>query len=169
MAVPSLDTLIAEAPTSRGLAPAADGTTLEPDGSCSFPTTVDCSNAGENTCNPPAPVVVLCPPALKKPAPSASQQIFYPNPPPLELRDRRGVGALLRTEHARGDRDATDKLVLPHRKDPLRLPRNHPGLRILQHLRDEVHDHAVRYHRQVRSTERLTSVLDEIPGELVAS
>jgi len=64
----------------------ADGTTLEPDGSCSFPTTVDCSNAGENTCNPPAPVVVLCPPALKKPAPSASQQVFYPNPPPLELR-----------------------------------------------------------------------------------
>jgi excinuclease ABC subunit C len=83
----------------------------------------------------------------------------------LGFHDQPVVGiAKPHTEHARGDRDATDKLVLPHRKDPLRLPRNHPGLRILQHLRDEVHDHAIRYHRKVRSEERLTSVLEEIPG-----
>lgn len=83
----------------------------------------------------------------------------------LGFHDQPVVGiAKPRTEHGRGDRDATDKLVLPHRKDPLRLPRNHPGLRILQHLRDEVHDHAVKYHRKVRSEERLASVLDEIPG-----
>jgi len=69
-----------------------------------------------------------------------------------------------RTEHARGDRDATDKIVLPHRKDPLRLARNHPALRILQHLRDEVHDTAVRYHRKVRQQANLGSVLEEIPG-----
>ncbi len=83
----------------------------------------------------------------------------------LGFHDQPVVGiAKPRTEHGRGERDATDKLVLPHRKDPLRLPRNHPGLRILQHLRDEVHDHAIRYHRKVRSEERLTSVLDELPG-----
>jgi excinuclease ABC subunit C len=69
-----------------------------------------------------------------------------------------------RTEHARGDRGATDKVVLPNRKDPLRLPEGHPALRILQHLRDEVHRHAVRYHRQVRNRETLGSVLEEIPG-----
>jgi excinuclease ABC subunit C len=69
-----------------------------------------------------------------------------------------------RTEHRRGDRTATDKIVLPHRKDPLRLPEGHPALRILQHIRDEVHRHAVRYHRQVRDRATLGSLLEEIPG-----
>lgn len=83
----------------------------------------------------------------------------------LGFHDQPVVGiAKPRTEHGRGDRDATDKLVLPHRKDPLRLPRNHPGLRLLQHLRDEVHLHALKYHRKVRSEDRLQSVLEEIPG-----
>lgn len=69
-----------------------------------------------------------------------------------------------RTEHARGDRSATDKVVVPHRKDPLRLPEGHPALRVLQHVRDEVHRHAVRYHRKVRDRETLGSLLEEIPG-----
>jgi excinuclease ABC subunit C len=69
-----------------------------------------------------------------------------------------------RTEHARGDRDATDKLILPRLKDPLRLKRSDPGLRLLQHLRDEVHDAAVRYHRKVRRKNTLSSVLEAIPG-----
>ncbi|MEQ1571683.1 MAG: excinuclease ABC subunit UvrC [Myxococcota bacterium] len=68
------------------------------------------------------------------------------------------------TEHARGERDATDKIYLPNRKDPIRMPQGHPGLRILQHVRDEVHRHAVRYHRQVRSRAALASVLEVIPG-----
>jgi excinuclease ABC subunit C len=69
-----------------------------------------------------------------------------------------------RTERSRGDRKATDKIVLPHRKDPLRLRAGHPALRILQHIRDEVHNHAIRYHRQVRRRNTLASVLEEIPG-----
>ncbi len=69
-----------------------------------------------------------------------------------------------RTEHARGDRHATDKLVLPHHAEPLHLPEGHPGLRIVQHLRDEVHNHAIRYHRKVRRKDALTSVLDGVPG-----
>ncbi len=69
-----------------------------------------------------------------------------------------------RTERRKGDRHATDKIVLPHRKDPLRLRSGHPALRILQHIRDEVHNHAVRYHREVRRRNTLASVLEEIPG-----
>ncbi len=69
-----------------------------------------------------------------------------------------------RTEHRRGERSATDKVVLPHRKDPLKLPASHPGLRILQHLRDETHRAAVRYHRKVRSASNLASALEGIPG-----
>jgi excinuclease ABC subunit C len=68
-----------------------------------------------------------------------------------------------RTELRRGQR-ATDKLVLPHKKDPLRLPAHHPGLRLVQHLRDEAHRHALRYQRKVRDRKTLLSVLQAIPG-----
>ncbi len=69
-----------------------------------------------------------------------------------------------RTERRQGQRHATDKLVLPHRKDPITLRRDHPGLRILQHLRDEAHRSAVRYQRQVRRKHNLASALEGIPG-----
>jgi excinuclease ABC subunit C len=69
-----------------------------------------------------------------------------------------------RTERRKGDRAASDKIVLPNVKDPIRLSSNHPGLRVLQHLRDQAHDHAVSYQRKVRRKETLTSVLEGIPG-----
>lgn len=69
-----------------------------------------------------------------------------------------------RTERKHGDRFATDAIVLPNVKDPLRLRSGDARLRLLQHVRDEVHDHAVRYHRKVRGKEALTSVLEAIPG-----
>jgi len=69
-----------------------------------------------------------------------------------------------RTERKRGDRASSDKIVLPHRKEPLKLGAGHPALRILQHLRDETHNHAVRYQRSVRQRDALQSVLEEIPG-----
>jgi excinuclease ABC subunit C len=69
-----------------------------------------------------------------------------------------------RTERKKGDNVSSDKIVLPHRKEPLKLGGGHPALRILQHLRDETHNHAIRYQRQVRRRETLTSVLDGIPG-----
>jgi excinuclease ABC subunit C len=69
-----------------------------------------------------------------------------------------------RTEHRRGEREATDKLVLPRYKDPITLPSHDPALQIVQHLRDEVHRHAVGYHRQVRGRENLVSLLEAIPG-----
>jgi len=83
----------------------------------------------------------------------------------LGLHDQAVCGlAKPRTERKKGDRKSSDKIVLPHRKDPLKLGRGHPALRILQHLRDETHNHVVRYQRKVRQRENLTSVLDEIPG-----
>ena len=83
----------------------------------------------------------------------------------LGLHDQAVCGiAKPRTERRRGDRRATDKIFLPHRKEALKLGRGHPALRILQHIRDEVHDAAVRYHRTVRRRSALGSVLEEIPG-----
>jgi excinuclease ABC subunit C len=69
-----------------------------------------------------------------------------------------------RTEHARGELDATDKIVRHDRKDPIRLSPHDPALRILQHVRDEAHKHAISYHRVVRNRETLVSVLDAVPG-----
>jgi len=69
-----------------------------------------------------------------------------------------------RTEHAKGQRSATDKLVRYHLKDPLRLPARHPGLRMLQYLRDETHNAAVTYQRKARTKAKVRSVLEDIPG-----
>lgn len=83
----------------------------------------------------------------------------------LGLHDQPVVGiAKPRTERKKGDRTATDKIVLPNRKEPLRLRQGHPALRILQHIRDEAHRTAVRYQRKVRGQANLTSVLEGIPG-----
>jgi excinuclease ABC subunit C len=69
-----------------------------------------------------------------------------------------------RTEHARGDRDASDKIVLPGVAEPVRLRADDPTLRLLQHIRDEAHRTAIGFHRATRSKSRLHSRLDDIPG-----
>lgn len=83
----------------------------------------------------------------------------------LGLEDQPVIGVSKpRTEHARGDRDASDKIVLPGQEEPVRLRPDDPTLRLLQHLRDEAHRTAIGFHRKTRSKARLTSQLDDIPG-----
>jgi excinuclease ABC subunit C len=83
----------------------------------------------------------------------------------LGLGDLPTIGlAKARGEKRRGKRDALDRIVLPWLKDPLRPRATNPALRLLQRLRDESHEHAVRYHRQLRSRRALTSALEELPG-----
>jgi NAD(P)-dependent dehydrogenase (short-subunit alcohol dehydrogenase family) len=61
----------------------------------------------------------------------------------LGLHDQSVCGiAKPRTERRKGDRKSSDKIVLPHRKEPLKLGSGHPALRILQHLRDHGRDEA---------------------------
>lgn len=55
-------------------------------------------------------------------------------------------------------------VVIPHQKDPLFLPRENPGLRLLQAIRDEAHRWANGYNRQLRIERIKESVLGEIPG-----
>ena len=69
-----------------------------------------------------------------------------------------------RTERSRGDRSASDKIVLPHVRDPIRLPKTSGALRMLQYLRDETHSHAVTFQRKRRRGQTLKSVLEAIPG-----
>ncbi|MBT3218002.1 MAG: excinuclease ABC subunit UvrC [Proteobacteria bacterium] len=69
-----------------------------------------------------------------------------------------------RTERKKGDRRATDKLVVPGLKQALALDERDPALRLLQHIRDEAHRHAIRYHRQKRLRSTLQSLLEAIDG-----
>jgi excinuclease ABC subunit C len=55
-------------------------------------------------------------------------------------------------------------VVLPGVREPLRLPRNSAGLRLLQRVRDEAHRFAVTYHRKLRSRSQTRSAIDPLPG-----
>ena len=57
-----------------------------------------------------------------------------------------------------------EELFVPGRKNAIVLPRNSPGLQLLQRLRDEAHRFALAYHTRVRRKKSFTSVLDGVPG-----
>ena len=49
-------------------------------------------------------------------------------------------------------------------REPVRLPRTSPALKLLQRVRDEAHRFAITYHRLLREQKTTASVLDLIPG-----
>jgi excinuclease ABC subunit C len=57
-----------------------------------------------------------------------------------------------------------EEVYLPDTPDPLRIPRGSEALFVLQHVRDEAHRFAVRYHREKREKRALRSPLDDIAG-----
>jgi excinuclease ABC subunit C len=57
-----------------------------------------------------------------------------------------------------------EELFLPGRSRPIVLPRQSPGLFLVQRVRDEAHRFAVRHHRVRRRKAGLTSQLESIPG-----
>ena len=57
-----------------------------------------------------------------------------------------------------------EELYLPARPEPLRLPRDDGGLRLLQQIRDEAHRFAVSRHRRRRKARTLRSRLDSLRG-----
>jgi excinuclease ABC subunit C len=69
-----------------------------------------------------------------------------------------------RDAHAPEVTRSEERVFLPGRKNPVILKRNSNALFLLQRVRDEAHRFAITYHRQLRSKERLRSVLDSIPG-----
>ena len=54
--------------------------------------------------------------------------------------------------------------MFPDRAQPLNLPADHPGLHLLQQIRDEAHRFAIQGHRARRAKARTTSTLQEIAG-----
>lgn len=57
-----------------------------------------------------------------------------------------------------------ETIVFPDGRPPLNLPVSHPGLRLLQRLRDEAHRFANTYNADLRSRKIRESVLDDFPG-----
>jgi len=72
--------------------------------------------------------------------------------------------AKARAEKRRGETAPVDKILVPGRAEPIRLPDHHPSLNLLRHIRDESHRFAINFHRKVRRKSTLASVLEEIPG-----
>ena len=57
-----------------------------------------------------------------------------------------------------------EELFVEGEKEPIRLPRRSPVLKLLQRARNEAHRFAVDYHRRLRSKRLEQSELDGIPG-----
>ena len=57
-----------------------------------------------------------------------------------------------------------EEIVFPDRAETLTLPADHPGLHLLQQIRDEAHRFAIQGHRARRAKARTTSSLQEIAG-----
>jgi excinuclease ABC subunit C len=57
-----------------------------------------------------------------------------------------------------------EQLIFPDRNEPLRLASDHPGLHLIQQIRDEAHRFAISGHRNRRAKARNRSTLEEIVG-----
>ncbi len=57
-----------------------------------------------------------------------------------------------------------ETIIFPDERPPLNLPLNHPGLNLLQRLRDEAHRFANTYNATLRSRKIRESVLDDLMG-----
>jgi len=57
-----------------------------------------------------------------------------------------------------------EDIVFPDREAVLNLPADHPGLHLLQQIRDEAHRFAIQGHRARRAKARNTSTLEDIAG-----
>ena len=73
----------------------------------------------------------------------------------LELTDRVSLAGLAKKD---------EEIWLPGAKEAVRLPEGDPGLRILQHVRDETHRFATAYNQKLRSKDITLSTLEGVPG-----
>jgi excinuclease ABC subunit C len=74
-----------------------------------------------------------------------------------------GVG-LLGVSKGRARKAGLEQLWQPGEKNSLRLPEDHPGLHIIQMIRDEAHRFAITSHRKKRAKTMTVSSLESLPG-----
>lgn len=78
----------------------------------------------------------------------------------LPLRERLGVEEVAMAALAKRD----EEVFVPGRRDPIRMSRRDPALRLLQRARNEAHRFAVAYNRKLRGRRTIRSRLGEVPG-----
>jgi len=78
----------------------------------------------------------------------------------LSVMSQAGVGFVPTASLAKEN----EEIFIPHRSQPITLPRSSQGLQLLQRLRDEAHRFALGYHQKIRKRETFASSLDTIPG-----
>jgi excinuclease ABC subunit C len=57
-----------------------------------------------------------------------------------------------------------ETIIFPDERPPLNLPLSHPGLQLLQRIRDEAHRFANTYNAELRSKKIKESLLDDMSG-----
>jgi len=84
----------------------------------------------------------------------------------LQVLEELGLAELPLVGVAKGEerKPGLEQLIIPGRSEPLRLPSDHPGLHLIQQIRDEAHRFAITGHRSRRAKTRRTSTLDSISG-----
>jgi excinuclease ABC subunit C len=77
-----------------------------------------------------------------------------------------GLGEVRLIGVAKGEarKPGLEHLVIPGATEPLTLPKDHPGLHLIQEIRDEAHRFAIAGHRGRRGKARRTSTLETIVG-----
>jgi excinuclease ABC subunit C len=83
-----------------------------------------------------------------------------------EVLEELGLGSIALVGVAKGEerKPGLEQLIVPGRDEPLRLPPDHPGLHLIQQIRDEAHRFAITGHRNRRGRARRTSPLEGIEG-----
>ena len=61
-------------------------------------------------------------------------------------------------------RPGLEQMIFPEREEALQLPKDNPGLHLLQQIRDEAHRFAITGHRGRRAKARVSSSLEQIEG-----
>jgi excinuclease ABC subunit C len=84
----------------------------------------------------------------------------------VEVMQEVGLPDVLLVGIAKGEerKPGLEQLIFPGREDALRLPKDNPGLHLLQQIRDEAHRFAITGHRGRRGKARTSSSLEEIGG-----
>lgn len=84
----------------------------------------------------------------------------------VSVMEELGLGQVALVGVAKGEarKPGLEQLVIPGRPDSVQLPKDHPGLHLIQQIRDEAHRFAITGHRGRRAKIRRTSTLESIAG-----
>ncbi len=84
----------------------------------------------------------------------------------LDVMAEVGLNELMLVGVAKGEerKPGLEQLIIPQQQKTLQLPTDHPGLHLIQQIRDEAHRFAITGHRNRRGKARTTSSLEDIAG-----